>query len=197
VRQVAEGGEVKPETRNPNPETRNPKPEVGGRGGGGVDFVRHALERPAAAILWYVPEQLLHRNVQRFRGGLVFEAHRLWYHSTLGLRVIKKREKNSFQKQGRWHAVLDCGRFCALRGPVEKVCGISFEPQGQNLALTVLKCRIFSTVEALCTWLCGAVTHALTLSLSLSLSLCLSLSFSHSLARSLSLSLALTQVVLS
>jgi len=30
------------------------------------------------------------RNVQRFRGGLVFEAQRLLYHSTLGLRVIKK-----------------------------------------------------------------------------------------------------------
>jgi len=35
---------------------------------------------------------LLHRNVQRFRGGLVFKAHRLVYHSTLGLRVIKKKK---------------------------------------------------------------------------------------------------------
>ena len=31
------------------------------------------------------------RNVQRFRGGLVFKAHRRVYHSTLGLRVIKKK----------------------------------------------------------------------------------------------------------
>jgi len=31
--------------------------------------------------------------VKRFRGGLVFEAHRRLYHSTLGLRVIKKKEK--------------------------------------------------------------------------------------------------------
>jgi len=34
---------------------------------------------------------------ERFRGGLVFKAHRLLYHSTLGLRVIKKEgegEKN-------------------------------------------------------------------------------------------------------
>jgi len=30
--------------------------------------------------------------VQRFRGGLVFKAHILLYHSTLGLRVIKKGE---------------------------------------------------------------------------------------------------------
>jgi len=36
--------------------------------------------------------QLLIRNVKRFRGGLVFKAHRLLYHSTLGLRVIKKKK---------------------------------------------------------------------------------------------------------
>jgi len=31
--------------------------------------------------------------VQRFPGGLVFKAHRLVYHSTLGWRVIKKMQK--------------------------------------------------------------------------------------------------------
>ena len=31
----------------------------------------------------------------RFRGGLVFKAHRLVYHSTLGSRVIKKK-KNKY-----------------------------------------------------------------------------------------------------
>ena len=39
-----------------------------------------------------VNEQLLYRNVQQFRGGLVFKAHRLSYHSTLGLRVMKKKK---------------------------------------------------------------------------------------------------------
>ena len=34
-----------------------------------------------------------HRNVQRFRGGLVFKAHRLLCHSILGLRVIQKIEE--------------------------------------------------------------------------------------------------------
>ena len=29
--------------------------------------------------------------MKRFRGGLVFKAHRLLFHSTLGLRVIKKK----------------------------------------------------------------------------------------------------------
>jgi len=38
-------------------------------------------------------EGLLHRNVQRFRGGLVFKAHRLLYHSTLALRVITKKKR--------------------------------------------------------------------------------------------------------
>jgi hypothetical protein len=38
-------------------------------------------------------EQLLRRNVKRFRGGLVFEANRLVCHSTLGRRAIKKKKK--------------------------------------------------------------------------------------------------------
>jgi len=37
--------------------------------------------------------ELLHKNVQRFRGGLVFKAHRLLYRSTPGLRVIKKKKE--------------------------------------------------------------------------------------------------------
>ena len=31
-------------------------------------------------------------NVKRFRGGLVFKAHRRLYHSTLDLRVLKKQK---------------------------------------------------------------------------------------------------------
>ena len=33
--------------------------------------------------------------MQRFRGGLVFKAHRPLYHSTLGLRVMKKKKRIS------------------------------------------------------------------------------------------------------
>ena len=40
-----------------------------------------------------IEEQLLRRNVKRFRGGLVFKAHRLVYHSTLVLKVRKKKMK--------------------------------------------------------------------------------------------------------
>ena len=46
----------------------------------------------------YVPQfsisgQLLRRTVKRFRGGFVFKAHRLLYHSTLGSIVMKKKKK--------------------------------------------------------------------------------------------------------
>jgi len=44
----------------------------------------------------------LRRNVQRFRGGLVFKAHRFLNHSTLGLRVIKKKKK-------RYHGCRESG----------------------------------------------------------------------------------------
>jgi len=60
----------------------------------------------------WAPENRLHINAQRFRGGLVFKAHRLLYHSTLGLRVIKKK-----RKAYRW------------LGPRESV-GISLCPYG-------------------------------------------------------------------
>ena len=52
--------------------------------------------------------KLLHRNVQRFRGGLVFKAHRRLYHSTLGLRVIKNKEEvRVIKKQKRIMQRLD------------------------------------------------------------------------------------------
>ena len=40
-----------------------------------------------------------HRNVQRFRGVLVFKAQRLLYHTTLGLRVTKKKKKRGQLKR--------------------------------------------------------------------------------------------------
>ena len=49
--------------------------------------------RSGAGVQFSISEQLLHKNVQRFLGGLVFKAHRLLHHLTLGLRVIKKKKK--------------------------------------------------------------------------------------------------------
>jgi len=45
------------------------------------------------SVQFSISEQLLYRNVQRFRGGLVFKAHRLVYHSTIGWRLIQKKKK--------------------------------------------------------------------------------------------------------
>ena len=36
--------------------------------------------------------RVLGRNVEWFRGGVVFKAHGLLYHSTLGVREIKKKK---------------------------------------------------------------------------------------------------------
>jgi len=40
-----------------------------------------------------------------FRGGLVFEAHRLLYHSTLGLRVIKKKKRTCSSFMTIWRTM--------------------------------------------------------------------------------------------
>jgi len=62
---------------------------VDGRGSGAR---QHRGPHPPQLRVSRGPPLLL-RNVQRFRGGLVFKAHRLLYHSTLDVRVIKKKKK--------------------------------------------------------------------------------------------------------
>ena len=47
----------------------------------------------ATSRIWNSTQQLLCRTVKRFRGGLVLKAHRLLYHSTLGVRAIQKRRR--------------------------------------------------------------------------------------------------------
>ena len=57
---------------------------------------------PMPKVDWLVPkvaEQPLRRNVQRFKAGLVFEAHRLVYHSTLCRRVTKKKKRRTFHRR--------------------------------------------------------------------------------------------------
>ena len=75
-----------------------------------------------------IEEQLLRRNVNRFRGGLVFKAHRLVYYSTLGLRVIKEKkreEKRNGQgvhrqimsvRQGVYRQIVLCPEKCGRKG---------------------------------------------------------------------------------
>ena len=40
-----------------------------------------------------IQKPLLSRNVERFRGGPVFKAHRLLYHSTLGSKLMVKKKR--------------------------------------------------------------------------------------------------------
>ena len=47
--------------------------------------------------------------MKRFRSGLVFEAHGLLYHSTLGLRVIKKQMATPHGREGE---VCEVNRKC-------------------------------------------------------------------------------------
>ena len=78
---------------------RRARPDVLRWKGPGTNFAR----------IYFANRNLLHRNVQRFRGGLVFKAHRLLYHSTLSLRVIKKKKKTA-----------TCAAFLASRLPRSK-----------------------------------------------------------------------------
>ena len=55
--------------------------------------MRHLTLPPSESAQLSISEQLLRRNVKRFRGGLVCKAHRLVYPSTLGWRVIKKKKE--------------------------------------------------------------------------------------------------------
>ena len=54
---------------------------------------RQRQNLPARLCHFSISEQLLRRNMKRLRCGLVFKAHRLLYHSTLGLKVMKKEEE--------------------------------------------------------------------------------------------------------
>ena len=62
-------------------------------------------------------QPLLHRNVQRFRGGLVFKAHRLVYHSTLGLRVITKKKRRTSWSSPSARASTPCRSRARYRPP--------------------------------------------------------------------------------
>ena len=72
---------------------------------------------PFGPGLWGLGLQLLHINEKRFRGGLVFQAHKWLYYSTLGSRVIK--EKKKVWGLGSVVACMSLYTSCALPG-----CGI-------------------------------------------------------------------------
>ena len=58
--------------------------------------------RLGVGVQFSIQEQLVSRNVERFRGGLVCKVHRLLYHSTLGARVMQKKRSthNPLERHG-------------------------------------------------------------------------------------------------
>ena len=56
------------------------------------------------------------------RGGLVFKAHRLVYHSTLGLRVIKKKKEEPGRP--RFEPTIDHARWRHILSSDGNVCGL-------------------------------------------------------------------------
>ena len=65
----------------------------GGPRGGELFLVREVPRHctPGTEVQNVGGARNLRKNAKRFRGVLVFQAHRLVYHSTLVLRVIKKK----------------------------------------------------------------------------------------------------------
>jgi len=72
------------------------------------------------------------RNVKRFRGGLVFKAHRPLHHLTLGWRVIKKKKKEEEGKRGA-----RCQ--CCVSGTAAERRGDNFKDFLRTFSLKVLK----------------------------------------------------------
>jgi len=67
----------------------------------------------------------------RFRGGLVLKAHRLLYHSTLGLREIKReRELTAMGLRSR-------------RSPRQDTPGVRYGVEGLGLRVQDLGCRVW------------------------------------------------------
>jgi len=55
-------------------------------------------------------------DLEQFRGGLIFKAHRLLYHSTPGLRVIKKKKRTWSQTRNESLSAATFGTTSLHRG---------------------------------------------------------------------------------
>ena len=63
-----------------------------------LECIHVHVQSEIAAVVTRLSMRCGWAHVKRFRGGLVFKAHRLLYHSTLGLRLIKKKKKCGWAK---------------------------------------------------------------------------------------------------
>ena len=70
---------------------------------------RRRISGHGFGIACTVPEQLLHINMQRFRGGLVFKAHRLCVSLNSRLGTNKEEEEYRARAEGRRKVVRALG----------------------------------------------------------------------------------------
>ena len=116
------------------------------------------LARKLLPIEGGVVDEDAHRLLQQlpaFRGGLVFKAHRLFYHSTLGSIVIKKKKKSSlwvgFGVESSWIGVqglffesIDCSASSQFR---ERVLN-SLMIEWTSLTPWEIKCLFLSSISS-------------------------------------------------
>ena len=66
-----------------------------------------------SGVVWYylfsIREELLHRNVQRFRGGLVFKVHRLC------VSLNSRLQSNKEEEEDVWYASVKFGEKTTAR----------------------------------------------------------------------------------
>jgi len=68
-----------------------------------------------------------------FRGGLVFKAHRLWYHSTLGLRVINQKREEGRSWIGKGSRAECLHQVVNLRTVVHRKLSFRFRAKSEHL----------------------------------------------------------------
>ena len=64
---------------------------------------QNVARKHSSSLRRTVDTQLHRRNVKRFRGGLVFQAHRIVYHLALCWRVVKKKKTRAQSSRQVWY----------------------------------------------------------------------------------------------
>ena len=100
--------------------------------------------------------------MKRFRGGPVFKAHRLVYHSTLGLRVIKKKKKS--ERLWEWTKA-SSARSPTLRSSWRFALKLLADPQVCSVCLSLSLCRSLCSPRSLSRSVSLSLCHTLSLSL--------------------------------
>ena len=92
-------------------------------------------DRTHREVQFSIQQQLLHRNEKRFRGGLVFKAHRWTYHSILGSRVVKKKRRTVALVTT--HPYVPDASISIVLSRMYRTCEVSCLSLGQSKSLSI------------------------------------------------------------